>query len=537
MNDMQENKGIWAEKLQEISLPDIHGPWQAMEAMLDRELPLTKKRDNRIWLLVLALLLLVGVCNCPGSRRHFTSLLPSEPSSQGPSIPADTSRRRAAVSVPRTGGRDSHDAPVDQRDVIPSGTRAGITREQPTDARLLADRPDDTNREARGSLRGHAPSSPQAAGEAGSTTRPPSPAGQLAGGGVSQSEFRENVPSGKSRQKKTVFQKKAGRLPKISPATADAYPQDGKDTEANTLASPKNQFPSQSGHSIAQLDSIDGGSANPERGKTAERIPATPGPKNTLLSKAPVRTDSGKVVKKPAASLQDSKGPVFAIGINQFFPIGAQQHSGFNSGGTSGALSDYIPVPQGRYYLHRWLYLQAEVQFNVPQYTRTLLVEQQPDFQSGPVNTRATFVKKLFYFNVPLSIHFSPVKHLYVGTGLQYSRLTNAIAIQQEYPGAAALVTGNLRLPGDSSLLAEKVIRLKGDSAYRRLSTSEWRFLFDVNYQWHKLTIGARYNQAFSDFVHVRISGNLITQAHNSSLQCYLRYDLWDRRKKVSAPK
>jgi hypothetical protein len=86
--------------------------------------------------------------------------------------------------------------------------------------------------------------------------------------------------------------------------------------------------------------------------------------------------------------------------------------------------------------------------------------------------------------------------------------------------------------PTDTAFISASVQNIKSDSSYKELKTSEWRFLADVNYQWNRLTVGLRYNQAFSDFVNVRISTVNITQAHNTSLQLYIRYMIWDKRKK-----
>ncbi len=71
MGEYQHNNP-WAEKLLQVSLPDSGEAWQAMERRLDEQLPRRWTRDSRRWvLLILLLLLLIGVCNCPGSRRLF----------------------------------------------------------------------------------------------------------------------------------------------------------------------------------------------------------------------------------------------------------------------------------------------------------------------------------------------------------------------------------------------------------------------------------------------------------------------------------
>jgi hypothetical protein len=230
-------------------------------------------------------------------------------------------------------------------------------------------------------------------------------------------------------------------------------------------------------------------------------------------------------------SIEDARGFVLALGLNQFFVVGSQDRTNYNSNGTSGNLSDYIPVPVGRYYFHKWFYVQAEAQFNTPQYTKTLLIGQTEKSSFSQPAVQSVFVKKLFYFNIPLSVHYSPVKNLFVGAGLQFSLLTNGVGLIQDTRSFLGFPP-NVVNPADTAFLSATVQNIKTDSSYKELKTSEWRFLVDVNYQWKRLTLGLRYNQAFSDFVNVRISTANITQAHNSSMQLYIRYMIWDKRKK-----
>jgi hypothetical protein len=57
----------WAGKLDQITIPDAAGSWMKMRAILDREMPLSKNKRVGRWIMVVVfLLLLVGVCHCPG---------------------------------------------------------------------------------------------------------------------------------------------------------------------------------------------------------------------------------------------------------------------------------------------------------------------------------------------------------------------------------------------------------------------------------------------------------------------------------------
>ena len=90
MMERHEHTNPWADKLQEVQLPDANDSWSAMEALLDKEMPLGRRGDKRRWLLViLLLLLLIGVCNCPRQGRW------SDRGKSGSSPAADTSARSA----------------------------------------------------------------------------------------------------------------------------------------------------------------------------------------------------------------------------------------------------------------------------------------------------------------------------------------------------------------------------------------------------------------------------------------------------------
>lgn len=239
------------------------------------------------------------------------------------------------------------------------------------------------------------------------------------------------------------------------------------------------------------------------------------------------KPDSGfvKVPAKKSVTKEKNRGLVLAIGLNQFFPIGGQQSSSYNSSGTTGVLADYIPVPQVRYHLNKKLYVQLEAQFNAPQYTRQILAQQYlgDSLPQRPRIQHSVYIKKLFYFNLPFSVHYSPAKNLYLGAGLQFSQLKNAVGLFEDKRQNSSIAdTGNM----------SKFKTLKSDSVYDLLKTNEWRFLADANYQWKRFTLGLRYNQAFNYFINVRISNTQITQARNNSLQLYLRYDIWDGRKR-----
>ena len=265
------------------------------------------------------------------------------------------------------------------------------------------------------------------------------------------------------------------------------------------------------------------------------------------VQKKPVTPDSTRkksaakdsLRKKPPAppkedkEKESEKGFVAAIGLNQFFPVGGQQVSDFNSGGITGTLGDYIPVPVVRYYFSKRLYIQLEAQFNAPQYTKKDLVVNtaKPDtLAQGRVSSTTASIRKLLYFNVPLSVHYAPIDGLSLGAGLQFSRLRNAF-------GSFDTTIRNTVVTPIDSVIGKRESTLKGSTIYQNISTNEFRFLVDVNYTYKHFILGLRYNQALSKFINVTVGPGNVTQSRNNSLQLYLRYILWDERKKTDGTK
>jgi hypothetical protein len=278
------------------------------------------------------------------------------------------------------------------------------------------------------------------------------------------------------------------------------------------------------------------------------RAAAKPGTPPT--TKPASRSDSSQKKKTPPPPPPQEKdekekdhGWEIGIGLNQFFPTGGQRGSTYNSDGLTGTLSDYLPVPMVRYYLNHRTYIQLEAQLNTPQPTKKNLVISSPvpDTSSqGGVFTQvqnSASIQQLYYFNVPLSIHFAPVDNLNIGTGLQFSHLSNAIGefdstTTNTYVNGPSTGTGGNTGNTTTTSKADVTRSFKGDTLYDRIKTNELRFLLDVNYTYKHFVLGLRYNQALSNFVNIQLPTGGTTEARNSSLQLYLRYILLDTRKK-----
>ena len=464
MRDNRHHTDLWAERLSQVSLPDGDAAWEGMQLLLDEQMPV--RNDRRRWiLLILLLLLLIGVCNCPG---RF-----------GSRVRHDDEDRVVRAGSERGGGGEKGGGSGEK---VGSGGEPGANIGSP-DGSLTAGRaiPSD-----------HGMVSPPNRGI---------PAKVTAGGS------RSKLTAGGSRSKVTAG---GSRRRRHKPKGREAFLNEEENTTVGDT--------SRSGTNPA-----------PAPGKI--ETPPAPG---KLAAPSEKKNDSASARKKKEPPAEEKKkqrtsGWTVGIGLNQFFTIGGQQASHYNSGGISGTLGDYIPVPMVRYHFNRKFFIQLEAQFNSPQYTgKNLLISLPPLDSLSPTVRRqsSVLIKKLFYFNVPLSLHYNIFRGLDLGAGIQLSRLSNGIGLFQDR-------TINIGPGGIPDSLSASSKSFKGDTLYKKIKTTELRALLDASYTQGRFIFGIRYNQALSQFIHVQVAPGQITQARNSSLQLYLRYVLWDNQKKA----
>ncbi|MBS1661443.1 MAG: hypothetical protein JST68_10375, partial [Bacteroidetes bacterium] len=117
------------------------------------------------------------------------------------------------------------------------------------------------------------------------------------------------------------------------------------------------------------------------------------------------------------------------LSLSQVFPVSQQVTASYNVNGKSNILLDYLPAPYFRLYIGEKLYVQAAVKFNSPQYVLPQAVDSTKwdssllaGYSSYKQKTDVS-INKLYYTNIPLSIHYQVYKGLSLGAGIQYSRL------------------------------------------------------------------------------------------------------------------
>lgn len=222
----------------------------------------------------------------------------------------------------------------------------------------------------------------------------------------------------------------------------------------------------------------------------------------------------------------DGREITFAAGITipQTFALGQQQASPYSVSGKSSRFADYLPAPFFQYHINNKLFLQTEFHFQSPQYTNRLLLATSSTQPSTNVRLeKNVYLEKLYYFNIPLNVYYTPARNFSIGSGLQYSSLLSGVASFEER-----------KVEGQTTSNYQSVTRrFKDDSVAAKFAPSEWRYQFDANYYFKRFTLGLRYNQALKDFVNLQVGPGLpVTQDRNKSFLLYLRYNIWEERKK-----
>ncbi|WP_207511515.1 outer membrane beta-barrel protein [Longitalea luteola] len=241
--------------------------------------------------------------------------------------------------------------------------------------------------------------------------------------------------------------------------------------------------------------------------------------------------------RKSSRSPHVHEDKTFAIGLSLplGFPVGDQTALAYNRNAGVNTISDYIPSPHFQYHFNRKTYVQAGFQFSAPQFIKPLLLFQdQKMIQAGPnliEQTTSIHARKLYYFNLPLTVYHSPLRNFYMGTGLQFSSLLSGVANHQKVEKRFSPIG-----PPQEYVIENHFARFKNDWLSSKLNGNEVRLLLDMSYYWSRFTVGLQYSQAFNNYVSFQVTpSSPYTFDKNKSLQFYLRYNIWeDQKRKLS---
>jgi hypothetical protein len=160
------------------------------------------------------------------------------------------------------------------------------------------------------------------------------------------------------------------------------------------------------------------------------------------------------------------------------------------------------------------------LQFISPQYIRPILLDETRSMAGSYMIYNSVYARKLYYFNLPVGIHYSPFPNFYLGTGLQLSSLLSGVGLYEE--------TKRSMSGQPIALVSEKYSKIN-DNLLSRMNKMEMRLMLETNYYYNRFTFGLRYNQAFNNYVNFRIDPmSPYTFDKNKALQFYMRYNLWE---------
>ena len=481
------NNNPWADKLQEVSLPDVGEGWTGMSALLDKEMPDGKKKDRRRWLLLLLLLLVLSGSGYFVWRTHTVTMRHPTGVSSAPMHPAAPTQSSTPthVAAPTHAAASTSSAP-------PTSTTPMSTPPAPT-LPVATPLP----------LSGSSPAMPQDASATATST----------------AAANHSSPS---HSPKTVYSLAhpsypAGAGGRAHPGRHSVPHRWDHKADLSTEASGSSDHKADRAASAKSLQQYSLRHSNP--GKIQPLGIAGP----HLVVKVIARSKATDPLKCPPVGHSKGTNFVFAIGLNQGIPVDGQQVWTNPSGGLNTWWKNYIPVPSIRYYVRPNIYLQLEARIHAPQYTPrdlAFIYQYNDTFYSGWIE-----IKKLFYFQLPVSIHYSPSDNWSVGLGVQYSHYGKGIAAIS-----------------DSSVNTYYAVEPLSNFPMAFVKNPEFRGLASVDYTYEHWVLGISYDKAFTRSITVKVPDPVATQqaaiiqplpsVRNSSLQLYLRYILWDGRKK-----
>lgn len=252
-----------------------------------------------------------------------------------------------------------------------------------------------------------------------------------------------------------------------------------------------------------------------------------------MKARSRFKTNSARVkaLKNRVVGTGDNKNLAIGLSLPLAFPLSDQKAFAYNINAGANTALDYLPVPHLQYHINQKSYIQAEIQFASPQFIHPALLYESKYERVGAQNyrfmTNSVYAKKLYYFNLPIGVHYSPFKNFYLGSGVQFSSLMSGVALYEQRGYSS------WNPAASDSLFSQSIQKFRNDTVSNRLNSNEFRVMLDANYYWERFTVGLRYNQALSNYVSLRVNNlsPLITDK-NKSMQFYLRYNLWEDKKR-----
>ena len=240
------------------------------------------------------------------------------------------------------------------------------------------------------------------------------------------------------------------------------------------------------------------------------------------------KNNKDTVIKKNITKLESTKQKHYYFGaglaLHQLIPVAGQKSNPYNSLGRKSSLRDYIPSVYVRLYNDKKWFIQSEFRYGAPQYTKDIIFVPKKiiDTSFAVVTSESKTVKKTFYHQLPVSFNYFVLPGLSVGTGITFNKFSSAV-VQQD------INKSNNITQIDSLVSSDLVTQKKADSNFAKTYVQA---LFEMQYQWKRFSAGARYSFGLQPYLEFTLPGGIQRKEKNSSLQIFIRYELWQTRRK-----
>jgi hypothetical protein len=244
---------------------------------------------------------------------------------------------------------------------------------------------------------------------------------------------------------------------------------------------------------------------------------AKPGLDSLKKKAADITVDNRKVKSDPVKQKSIYFGA--GLGIHQLLPVAGQKSNPYNSLGRKSSLAEYIPSAFVRMYKDKKWFIQSEFRYGAPQYTKEISFIQGKIIDTfGPsVTSSSSRLKKTFYHQLPVSFNYFVLPGFSIGAGATFNKFSSAL-VQQDVRRT------NIITQRDSLISTGLISQKKADSNF---ITSYMQALIETQYRWKRFSGGARYSFGLQPYLKFKLSGGEQRKERNSSLQLFIRYELW----------
>jgi len=239
--------------------------------------------------------------------------------------------------------------------------------------------------------------------------------------------------------------------------------------------------------------------------------------------------DSLKKKDSASAKLKKEDGKhhySFSAGfaLDQLIPINGQKSNPYNNLGRKSFWGDYIPSIYLRIYRDQKWFFQSEFRYGAPQYTKDVIyIPKKIIDTSGTTTTYSrSRLKKTFYNEIPLSVHYFILPKFSAGAGVTINTFKSAL-VQRDVHLA------NTVNQSDSLVATSLVSQTKADSNFAKTYVQA---LIEAQYQWRRFSIGARYSFGLQPYLTFTLPGGERRKEKNSAVQLLIGFEIWNDKKK-----